>query len=103
VVFCWIFFRAKDFTTAFEVIRNIGLIKFHPNEWLTILSGYRNVFIVMLIGYAWHFLPMKWIDFLKSAFDKMPVPGKALVLALTYWVVYATATSGPQPFIYFQF
>ncbi|RZJ70924.1 MBOAT family protein [Flavobacterium sp.] len=103
VVFCWIFFRAKDFATAFEVIKNIGLVRFNPNDWLTILSGYRNVFIVMAIGYLWHFLPSRWIDFLKSAFDKMPIIGKAFVLALTYWVVYATATSGPQPFIYFQF
>jgi hypothetical protein len=103
VVFCWIFFRAKDFPTAFDVIKNIGLVRFRPDEWLTILSGYRNVFLVMAIGYAWHFLPARVVDFLKSAFDRTPLVGKALVLAMTYWVVYATATSGPQPFIYFQF
>lgn len=103
VVFCWIFFRAKDFTTAFEIIGNIGKLNFNLSEWTTIVSGYRNVFIVMLIGYVWHFLPARWIDSLKLSFDKLPLLGKALVLALTYWVVYATATSGPQPFIYFQF
>jgi D-alanyl-lipoteichoic acid acyltransferase DltB (MBOAT superfamily) len=103
VVLCWIFFRAKDFSTAFDVIGNISKLKFNVNEWITIVSGYRNVFIVMLIGYLWHFLPSRWIDSLKSAFDKMPLVGKALILALTFWIVYATATSGPQPFIYFQF
>lgn len=103
VVFCWIFFRAKDFATAFDLIGMIGDLRFEPKNWLTVLSGYRNVFIVMAIGYAWHFLPENWIGFLKSSFDRLPVVGKAAVLSLTYWVVYATATSGPQPFIYFQF
>jgi len=103
VVFCWIFFRAKDFKTAFEVINNIGQLQFHLNEWLTIIRGYQNVFIVMAIGFAWHFLPERVVDFMKLCFDKMPIVLKALVLALTFWVVYATSTSGPQPFIYFQF
>ncbi len=103
VVFCWIFFRAKDFTTAFEVINNIGNLQFHFNEWKTIIMGYQNVFLVMLIGFVWHFLPSKVVGFMKMTFDKSPIVVKALILALTYWVVYATATSGPQPFIYFQF
>lgn len=103
VVFCWIFFRARDFKTAFEMINIIAQLQFHFDEWLTILSGYRNVFLVMLIGYLWHFLPSKWIAQLKRLFDALPLVLKALVLALAYWIVYATATSGSQPFIYFQF
>lgn len=103
VVFCWIFFRAKDFATAFELIDKIRELQFRPNEWWVILQGYENVFIVMLIGYIWHFLPSKWIGGLRWTFDKMPIVVKALILALTFWLVYATSTSGPQPFIYFQF
>ena len=103
VVFCWIFFRAKDFATAFTVIANISEIQFKPEQWLTVLSGYQNVFILMLVGYVWHFLPTAFISFLKSSFDKMPILVKSFILALTFWVVYATATSGSQPFIYFQF
>jgi hypothetical protein len=57
----------------------------------------------MLFGYVWHFLPSKITGLMKLLFDKMPIVVKAFVLALTFWVVYATATSGPQPFIYFQF
>ena len=103
VAFCWIFFRARDFETAFEVIHNISLLQFNFNQWQTIMLGYQNVFIVMLIGYLWHFMPEKLSDFLRSTFGKLPIVLKALVLALTFWVVYATSTSGPQPFIYFQF
>jgi hypothetical protein len=103
VVFCWIFFRAKDFSTAFDVLQNISLLHFRWKEWETIILGYQNVFFVMLFGYVWHFLPSKITGLMKLLFDKMPILVKAFVLALTFWVVYATATSGPQPFIYFQF
>ena len=103
VAFCWIFFRAKDFSVAFQVISNIANLQLKPEEWKTIILGYQNVFLVMLIGYIWHFMPSKIMDFLKTIFDKMPILIKAFILALTFWVVYATSTSGPQPFIYFQF
>ncbi len=103
VAFCWIFFRARDFETAFAVIHNISLLEFNVSQWQTIILGYQNVFIVMLIGYLWHFMPEKLSGFLRSTFGKLPIVFKALVLAFTFWIVYATSTSGPQPFIYFQF
>ncbi len=103
VAFCWIFFRAKDFTTAFDVIGMIGKLNFHFNEWAVIIMGYKNVFLVMLIGYVWHFLPNPVTGFMKASFDRLPIVGKAFVLSLAFWVVYATSTSGTQPFIYFQF
>jgi hypothetical protein len=33
----------------------------------------------------------------------MPLITRAIVLGLIFWLVYATAAAGPQPFIYFQF
>lgn len=103
VVFCWIFFRAKDFTTALDVINNIGKVTFEPEKWQTIVLGYKNVFLLMLIGYVWHFLPEGFTQFMKQVFNKTPLLIKAVILGLVYWLVYATASAGPQPFIYFQF
>lgn len=103
VVFCWLFFRAKDFSTALQVLNNIGQLQFDFEQWKIIILGYKNVFLVMLIGYLWHFLPEKAVNVMKSVFSAAPMVIKAIILALVYWVVYATATSGPQPFIYFQF
>lgn len=103
VVFCWIFFRARDFATAFEVIENIRKVEANFEQWWTIIQGYQNVFLVMLVGFVWHFLPEKFIQFLQDTFGKLPIIGKALVLAFVFWIVFATASSGPQPFIYFQF
>lgn len=103
VAFCWIFFRAGTFEIALDVLNGIQQVTFDPTQWWVIIQGYENVFIVMLFGFAWHFLPAGVIDTAKFIFDKMPIVFKAFVLAMTFWVVYATSTSGPQPFIYFQF
>lgn len=103
VAFCWLFFRARDFATALDVINNIGQVTFAPAQWETIIMGYKNVFILMVIGYAWHFLPDGITHAMKRAFDKTPLVVKGVLLGLVFWLVYAAASAGPQPFIYFQF
>ena len=103
VTFCWIFFRAKDFVTAIEVIQNIGKVTFDIDQWMVIVSGYKNVFLLMCIGFIWHFLPEKLVNLMQNTFKALPLLLKAVVLGFVFWVVYATASAGPQPFIYFQF
>lgn len=103
VAFCWIFFRAKDFTTALQIITNIGKITFDYEQWWVIIQGYKNVFILMFIGYFWHYIPEKVMHAVQNVFVALPLLTKALVLGFIFWLVYATATAGPQPFIYFQF
>ncbi|RXM43513.1 MBOAT family protein [Flavobacterium sp. YO64] len=103
VVFCWIFFRARDFETALQVVNNIGQLTFEPEHWQAIILGYKNVFLLMLFGYIWHFLPEVITDKMKFVFDKTPLLLKAVILGFVYWIVYATAVAGSQPFIYFQF
>ena len=46
---------------------------------------------------------MKVIAGIKNEFNRTPFPLKAVLLGLIFWIVYATASAGPQPFIYFQF
>ena len=103
VAFCWIFFRSRDFDIALTIIHNIGDLSFNWQQWHTIIMGYKNVFLLMAIGYVWHFFPQNMNEQLKNFFGSMPILFKAVIIALTFWVVYATASSGAQPFIYFQF
>ena len=103
VAFCWIFFRAKDFDIALTLMNKIAELQFDWHKWQTIIEGYRNVFLLMAIGFVWHFFPQNMNDQLKNFFGSMPILFKAVIVALTFWVVYATASSGAQPFIYFQF
>lgn len=103
VAFCWIFFRAKDFPAALELIANIGKLTFEPEHWQTIIIGYKNVFALMVTGYVWHLLPGGISQAMKQAFYKTPLVAKGVILGLVFWLVYAAASAGPQPFIYFQF
>ena len=103
VVFCWLFFRAKDFTTAFQIAENITKLTFNLNQWHTIILGYKNVFLLIAIGVIWHFIPVKTLAGMQKTFTSLPLVAKAIILGLIYWVVYATASADTQPFIYFQF
>ena len=103
VIFCWLFFRAKDFQTAFQIVENIASLEYNFNQIQTILLGYKNVVFLMLFGFVWHFIPEKGINKLESIFNIVPFYLKAVLLGFIFWIVYATASSGPQPFIYFQF
>lgn len=103
VAFCWIFFRAQSFELAGDVITNITHLTFSTSEWEAIFKGYQNVFILVAIGYVLHFLPEWFTSKVKHYFSVSPLIFKAIVMAFAFWLVYATASSGPQPFIYFQF
>ena len=103
VAFCWIFFRASDFANALNVIGNIGMLEWSPQNWWSVIAGYQNVAIVMLIGFIWHFIPQKWQDQQLLFFHRIPVVGKVVLFAVTIWIISATASSEVQPFIYFQF
>ncbi|WP_052705409.1 MBOAT family protein [Flavobacterium sp. 316] len=103
VVFCWLFFRAKDFETAFQITENIGKLTFNIEQWQTIILGYSNVFIVLAFGFIWHFLPERITTFNEKLFGKLPFWIQAIILGFVFWIVFATASEGAQPFIYFQF
>lgn len=103
VTFCWIFFRARSFDLALEMINNIGKLELDFEQWLVIIEGYKNAFLLILIGLVWHFIPKKWMTGVHDLFNIMPMFVKACVLGFVMWIVYATASAGPQPFIYFQF
>jgi hypothetical protein len=56
----------------------------------------------MLFCYVWHFLPEVITDKMKWVFDNTPLIAKSnVILGFVYWIVYATAVAGSQPFIYF--
>lgn len=103
VVFCWLFFRAKDFATAFQIAENITKLTFDLNQWQAIILGYKNIFLLIAIGVVWHFIPVKTLAGMQKTFSTLPLIAKAVLLGLIYWVVYATASADTQPFIYFQF
>jgi len=103
VAFAWIFFRARDFGTATELIGKIGKLSFQAEHWTSVVTVYQNVLIMLAAGFVTHFFPDKYTQQIRKLFIAMPVAVKALVFGLALWLVQATASSEVQPFIYFQF
>ncbi|GAB4412890.1 MAG: hypothetical protein OHK0039_19210 [Bacteroidia bacterium] len=102
VCLCWIFFRADTYELAWEMIYQI-LNNFDWSVAWPILTGYREVFLLMLLGYVLHFLPEDVDRFFELRFMKAYLPVKAVILAAVIWVVVEVGAAGVQPFIYFQF
>ncbi|HWB63016.1 MAG TPA: hypothetical protein VG603_05860, partial [Chitinophagales bacterium] len=102
VCFCWIFFRAENMSVAGSVISQIAT-RFSPGIFPAFVAGYKNILLVMLLGYALHFVPrrieltgMNWLT-------RMPLAAKVAMMVIVIVVVIQAKSSEIQPFIYFQF
>lgn len=102
VCFCWIFFRNAEFSTSVDMLRQI-FTAFHPQLLPQLLSGYWEVFALMLLGYVLHFLPDRWERACTTGVIRLPLLGKALLVVLVVYIVIQVKSAGIQPFIYFQF
>lgn len=103
VAFCWIFFRAKSFDIAYQLIGMIGKITWDLDQWNAVISAYKPTFLLMAIAFVWHFIPEDFIQASQRFYIRLPLVVKAVLFAAVIWLMKAVATSGPQPFIYFQF
>jgi D-alanyl-lipoteichoic acid acyltransferase DltB (MBOAT superfamily) len=102
VCFCWIFFRNQTFEGSATMIRQI-FTEFRPQLFPQMISGYSEVFLVMLLGYLLHFAPERWGQSLCRGVIRTPFVLQSVLLALLIYLVIQVKSSDIQPFIYFQF
>ena len=86
---------------AKDMINSIG------TQWnvnvLDVISAYRSVFILFVLGMIVHWLPTRFKRRYRICFAKMPLPLMAIVTVLIIFIFYQFVTAEMQPFIYFQF
>ena len=70
---------------------------------LDVISAYRSVFILFVLGMIVHWLPTRFKRRYRICFAKMPLPLMAIVTVIIIFVCYQFVTAEMQPFIYFQF
>ncbi len=102
VCFCWIFFRAADMNTSFQVIQQIGK-GFAWQNALEVVRAYRPVFVIMGLGYLLHFIPDEVELKMYRFFAEVPSFVQAIWLGGIFWLMLEMRTAGVTPFIYFQF
>ena len=102
VSFCWIFFRADNMETATQMIRQI-VFHFNPQVFFEFITGYKSVLLMMLIGYALHFIPKSVELKTENIVTNLPLLLKVAFMILVILLVVQFKSSEIQPFIYFQF
>lgn len=98
----WVLFGAANFSSAMDMFSQI-FNYFKGEVFLQFVKAYPAVCSLIVLGYLLHFLP-KFLE-VKSAeiITRLPLAGKAFVLALMIWAVAQAKSADLQPFIYFQF
>ncbi len=102
VCFCWIFFKAATFQDAGIIIKQI-LFNINFAALVPLLSGYKSVFVIMLIGYIFHFLPKSYEFFVENILTKVSLLGRIVVLLVFIWIVIQVKQADQVMPIYLQF
>ncbi|PKP22987.1 MAG: MBOAT family protein [Bacteroidetes bacterium HGW-Bacteroidetes-21] len=102
VCLAWIFFRAKDMHAIQTVLTQITSswnLRLIPE----IISVYGNIFAIIVIAFAIHWLPSRFKEKYRGWFIRTHWSLKALIAVFAIVLIYQFRTAGIQPFIYFQF
>lgn len=102
ITFTRAFFRAKTFDDAMAVLSQT-FTKMDLTLIPDILIGYKYVFIVMAIGFIFHWLPYRTKEMYEKWFVGTPIWAKVLITACVVFIIYQSVSSEMVPFIYFQF
>ncbi len=102
VCFCWIFFRARTFDSAWLIINRIFTEFKAPLFWQWV-DKYRIVAILIGVTYLFHWLPQKWSLKIEMGVRRLPLVLQSTVLAFVVWILFQARSADIQPFIYFQF
>jgi len=101
VLLLWIFFRAKDFSTALMVFQRLGEV---DTAYIGPFLRVRPLLVVFLVGgYALHFIPMRWVKGVEQVFIRLPWIVQFIAFLLTVQLILQMRQAYVQPFIYFQF
>ncbi|MDR1112940.1 MAG: MBOAT family protein [Bacteroidales bacterium] len=94
--------NATAWNTAKNMVNQIG------GQWRIdlipkILSEYKIVFLLFILGMSIHWLPARWKRKYRLVFASLPLWIQAVITVLTVFLLYQFVSADMQPFIYFQF
>lgn len=98
----WIFFRAENIGDT-GIIFNQIFNHFSFSHIPEMVWAYRSVFLIIFIGFSFHWLPVAWKEKYRGWFIEQSFFSKVFIVVLVVFLLYQFKTSQLQPFIYFQF
>ena len=97
VTFAWIFFRAANLETAWEIISRIQSVT--PN--FENVSG--PLWVILAIAVVAHYMPRKLYEASQTVFSRAPFYAQAAALLILVASLQYVVTTGAAPFIYTNF
>jgi alginate O-acetyltransferase complex protein AlgI len=97
VCFAWIFFNAKTFRNAYEILGRLA------EGSLTSVNIPGRVVAILGLGMVLHFIPKDWQKECVRVFNLAPAFVQGVALAVAAYVVHFAASVKSAPFIYGQF
>ena len=98
----WILFRADSMATGVDILRQI-FGSFNAGLIPQVVSGYKYIFLLLIVGYVLHFLPERTEEWAKRVAGKAPLWALALAVVVVIIAIMQIKSADIQPFIYFQF
>ncbi len=98
----WIFFRAADMERVKQMVNQITH-HFGSGSLLPMLYSYYQVFLLIIIGFAVHWLPVNLKEWYRGKFINLPLVVKLIFTLIIAFIIIQMKSSDVQPFIYFRF
>jgi hypothetical protein len=92
----------SEWFTANDILNQL-VFNFKWSLISEVLVVYRNVFLVIILGFLIHFIPENWKFWYRDKFSNFPVLVQLVVCFVAVFFMYQIASVSLQPFIYFQF
>ena len=102
VCFCWIFFRSTSFSNSWLFIDKI-LHHFNPISYQSFVHTYSNVFILIGVGFIFHFIPLQIESWYKRLLTNAPLVLKIIYLFICLFVAIQFKQADAIKPIYLQF
>lgn len=102
ITFTRTWFRSETSQGANQMLLQIAT-RFNASIIPEVIWGFRYPFLVMLLGYIIHWLPIRVKNSYKQAFINSPLWMKTVAGFLTTFFIYQVLSSDLQAFIYFAF
>ena len=111
IAYCWVFFRANDWVRYEQMIAQISnsIYDSSTNEWvnpahyLEVIRGYKEVVLLICLGFVLHFIPTSFEQKFKAVLVKTPLFVYPVFIFLLCFLLFQFSEIELTPFIYFQF
>jgi hypothetical protein len=102
VCFCWIFFKAATFHDAGEILTQI-FTNFDAKAFVPLCATYSSVFLIMLIGYIFHFVPKTYETIVENILCRVNLIGRVAIVLVFMWLLIQVKQADEIMPIYLQF